>query len=420
MDGSAAQEHIGAATPALDVARIRADFPILAEQVYGKPLTFLDTAASAQKPRAVIDAVHALYETGYANIHRGVYKLSQEATEAYEATRESVRALINARATRECLFVRGATEGINLVAQSWGRSNLNAGDEIILSTLEHHSNIVPWQLIAEERGATIKAIPVNELGEIDLDAYAALLSERTKMVAVLHVSNAIGTTVPVKTVIDMAHDAGALTLIDGCQAVPHMAVDMQALDADFYAFSGHKLYGPTGIGVLYGKEALLDAMPPWQGGGDMISTVTFERTTYNDLPYKFEAGTPNIAGGIGLKAAIDYVTAIGFDAIAAHEHDLLVYATEQLKAINSLRLIGEAREKGAIISFVMEGAHPHDIGTILDREGIAVRAGHHCAQPVMDRFSIPGTARASFGLYNTRAEVDRLVAGVKKVVDIFG
>ena len=420
MDGSAAQEHIGAGTRALDIARIRADFPILGEQVYGKPLTFLDTAASAQKPRAVIEAVRALYETGYANIHRGVYKLSQEATEAYEATRDTARAFINARTTKECLFVRGATEGINLVAQSWGRANLNPGDEIILSTLEHHSNIVPWQLIAEERGAIIKVIPVNDLGEVDLDAYAALLSDRTKMVAILHVSNAIGTTLPVKAIIDMAHDAGALTLVDGCQAVPHMAVDVQALGADFYAFSGHKLYGPTGIGVLYGKEALLEAMPPWQGGGDMISTVTFERTTYNDLPYKFEAGTPNIAGGIGLKAAIDYVTAIGFEAIAAHEHDLLVYATEQLKAINSLRIIGEAREKGAIISFVMEGTHPHDIGTILDREGIAVRAGHHCAQPIMDRFSIPGTARASFGLYNTRQEVDRLVAGVKKVVDIFG
>lgn len=404
----------------LDVAKIRADFPILAETVYDKPLTFLDTAASAQKPSVVIEAEKELYEHYYANIHRGVYKFSQDATEAYEATRETVKDFIGAAKSKECLFVRGATEGINLVAQAWGRANLNAGDEIILSEMEHHSNIVPWQMIAEERGATIKAIPVLEDGTLDMDAYKGMLSGRTKMVAVAHISNSIGTLNPVKNIIRMAHDAGAVALIDGCQAAPHLKIDVQDLDADFYAFSAHKAYGPTGIGVIYGKEALLDKMPPWQGGGDMISTVTFEKTTYNDLPHKFEAGTPNIAGGIAMKHALDYIMALGYDNIHAHEAELLDYATKQLSSFNSLRIIGTAPEKGALISFTMEHAHPHDVGTILDRQGIAVRAGHHCAQPVMDRFGVPGTVRASFGIYNDKSDVDRLVAGLQKVTDIFG
>jgi len=405
---------------ALDVEAIRADFPIFQETVYGKPLTFLDSAASAQKPRVVIDAEVGLYEHYYANIHRGVYKFSQAATEAYENTRETVRASINATKSRECIFVRGATEGINLVAQTWGRANIREGDEIILSEMEHHSNIVPWQMLAGEKGAVIRVIPLHDDGSLDMEAYAGLLNERTKLVAVAHISNSIGTLNPVADIIRMGHGADATVLIDGCQAAPHLKIDVQALDADFYAFSAHKAYGPTGIGVIYGKEALLDAMPPWQGGGDMISTVTFEKTTYNDLPYKFEAGTPNIAGGIAMKAALDYISALGHDAIHAHEMDLLGYATEALTAVNSVRLIGTAPEKGALISFTMNQAHPHDIGTILDRQGIAVRAGHHCAQPVMDRFGVPGTVRASFGIYNDRTDVDRLIDGLKKVVDIFG
>jgi cysteine desulfurase/selenocysteine lyase len=406
--------------PGLDVEKIKADFPILSKEVYGKPLTFLDTAASAQKPRAVIDAEVALYEGYYANIHRGVYKFSQDATEAYEANRETVRSFINAEKARECIFVRGATEGINLVAQTWGRANVRAGDEIILSYMEHHSNIVPWQMLAEEKGATIKVIPMFDDGSLDLETYKTLLSERTKIVAVGHISNAIGVMNPVKEIARLAHEAGAVILIDGCQAAPHLKVDVRDIDADFYAFSAHKAYGPTGIGVIYGKEKLLDAMPPWQGGGDMISVVTFEKTTYNDLPHKFEAGTPNIAGGIAMKVALDYITALGHENIMAHEHELLEYATRELSAFNSLKIIGTAPEKGAIVSFTMQHAHPHDIGTILDRQGIAVRAGHHCAQPVMDRFGIPGTVRASFGIYNDKTDVDRLVAGLKKVVDIFG
>ena len=404
----------------LDVQKIKADFPILSEPMNGKPLVFLDSGASAQKPQAVIDAVSNVYSKCYANIHRGIYRLSQDATEHYEQAREKVRALINAPEARQCLFVRGATEGINLVAQSWGRANLNAGDEIILSYLEHHSNIVPWQMIAEERGAKIRVIPINDLGEVDIEAYKALLSPKTKMVALVHISNAIGTILPVKDMIKMAHDAGALVLIDGCQAVPHMKVDVQDLDADFYTFSAHKLYGPTGIGTLYGKADLLDAMPPWQGGGDMIEEVTFEKTTFNILPQKFEAGTPNIAGGIGYGAAIDYVNAIGYDAIHAHEQELLDYALSELRGINRLRLIGDAKDRASIISFVIDGAHPHDVGTILDQEGIAVRTGHHCTQPIMDRFNVPGTVRASFAIYNTKDDVDSLVAGVKKALSIFG
>lgn len=411
---------LAAITTALDVAAVRAEFPILSKTVYGKPLTFLDSAASAQKPRAVIDAETNLYESYYANIHRGVYKYSQDATEAYENTREVVRAFIGAAHTRECIFVRGATEGINLVAQTWGRQELGEGDEIILTHLEHHSNIVPWQMVAEEKGAIIKVIPVLEDGALDMEAYAGLLSERTKMVAFAHVSNSIGTVTPAKEIIALAHKFGAVTLVDGCQAAPHMKVDVQDLDADFYVFSAHKVYGPTGVGVLYGKEALLNAMPPWQGGGDMISTVTFEKTTYNDLPHKFEAGTPNIAGGIATAEALKFVSDLGLDNIAAHEAMLLEYATKRIGEMNSVKIIGTAPHKSALISFVMEHAHPHDIGTILDRQGIAVRAGHHCAQPIMDRFGIPGTARASFGVYNDKDDVDRLVDGLKKVMDIFG
>lgn len=412
--------HISQKPAPLDIAAIRADFPILSETVYGKPLIFLDSAASAQKPSVVINAEKDLFENYYANIHRGVYKFSQDATEAYEQTRETVRAFINAKKSRECIFVRGATEGINLVAQTWGRQNISQGDEIILSELEHHSNIVPWQMLAEEKGANIKVIPLLDDGSVNMEVYGKLLSERTQLVAVAHISNAIGTHLPVEEIIRSAHAVGAKVLIDGCQAAPHCAIDVQALDADFYTFSAHKVYGPTGIGVLYGKEALLDAMPPWQGGGDMISTVTFAKTTYNDLPHKFEAGTPNISGGVAFKYALDYVSNIGFDRIAAHEADLRDYAISQLEGSNSVRLIGTAEGKGAIISFVMQEAHPHDIGTILDRQGIAVRAGHHCAQPVMDRFNIPGTVRASFGIYNDRNDVDRLMEGLKKVVDIFG
>ena len=403
-----------------DNAAIRCDFPIFGRTIYGKPLTFLDSAASAQKPRVVIDAVRNLYESGYANIHRGIYKLSQEATDAYEATRETVRQLINAERTEECIFVRGATEGINLVAQSYGRAFLEPGDEIILSNIEHHSNIVPWQLLRDEKKLKLRVAPVDDDGQVDLEAYKALLGRRTKIVALVHVSNAIGTILPVKEMIALAHEVGAKVLIDGCQAVPHMPVDVRELDADFYVFSGHKIYGPTGIGVLYAKFDLLEAMPPWQGGGDMISTVTFEKTTYNDLPHKFEAGTPNIAGGIALKAALDYVTSIGYHQIQEYEKELYAYASERLRQVNSLRMIGTARDKAAVLSFVLEGIHPHDTGTILDREGIAVRTGHHCAQPTMDRFGVTATVRASFGIYNNKEDVDRLVAGLEKVRDIFG
>ncbi len=415
MDGSPAH-----AADSADVAARRADFPIFRQQVHGKPLVFLDSAASAQKPQAVIDRVRRLYEEGYANIHRGIYKLSQDATQAYEDSRETARAFLNAASAREIIFLRGSTEGINLVAQSWGRSALKPGDEIVLTTIEHHSNIVPWQMLAEEKGLTIRVSPVNDDGSLDFDGFTALLSEKTKLVGFVHVSNALGTVLPAKRIIAAAHDAGARVLVDGSQAAPHMPVDVRDLDADFYVFTGHKVYGPSGIGVLYGKEALLEAMPPWQGGGDMIEQVTFEKTTYNALPQKFEAGTPNIAGGIGLKTALDYVSGIGLEAIHAHEADLLAYAEDRLRQFNDIRLLGRAPERAAILSMVMEGCHPHDMGTILDREGIAVRAGHHCAQPAMDRFGVPGTARASFGLYNTRADVDALIDGLHKVKSIFG
>ena len=411
---------MASANGAYDVDAIRRDFPILGETVYDRPLVYLDNGASAQKPRAVIDSLSRVYETGYANVHRGVHYMSQKATDAMEGAREKARAFINAEHAHEAIFVRGATEGINLVASSWGRANLEAGDEIVLSVMEHHSNIVPWQIVAEQTGAAIRVVPIDDDGVLDMDALESLVGPRTRMVAITHVSNALGTVVPVEDVIRMAHRHGALVLLDGCQAVPHMAVDVRALDVDFYVYSGHKLYGPSGIGILYGKESLLKAMPPYQGGGEMIESVTFEKTTYAGLPFKFEAGTPHIAGAIGLGAAIDYVSAIGLDRIGAHESDILEYATARLGALNSVRLIGTAPEKAAIVSFNLEDVHPHDVGTILDREGVAVRTGHHCAQPVMDRFDVAATVRASFGLYNTRREVDALVDALGRVQEIFG
>ncbi|RPF99348.1 MAG: cysteine desulfurase [Rhodospirillaceae bacterium TMED63] len=401
------------------IDRIRGDFPILSEQVHGKPLVYLDNGASAQKPSAVIDQISKTYETGYANVHRGVHYMSQIATDAMEDARRKAQMFLNAADEKEIIFVRGATEGINLVASSWGRANLQEGDEIILSVLEHHSNIVPWQIVAEQTGAVIKVVPIDDAGIFLMDEYEKLLSEKTKMVAVTHVSNALGTIVPVEDVIRLAREKEACILLDGCQAAPHLPVDVQALDVDFYVFSGHKLYGPSGIGVLYGKEALLEAMPPYQGGGEMIDRVTFEKTTYAELPFKFEAGTPHISGIIALGSAIDYLNGIGFDAIAEHEHGLLEYATERLTEMNSIEIVGTAPEKAAILSFNIQDVHPHDVGTILDHDGIAVRTGHHCAQPVMDRFDVAATVRASFGLYNTKSEVDALVEGIKRVQEMF-
>ncbi|MBV9493904.1 MAG: cysteine desulfurase [Acidobacteria bacterium] len=402
-----------------DVQRVREDFPILRREVRGNPLVYLDNAATTQKPQQVIDRLVRYYAEENSNVHRGVHYLSEVATAAYEGARTTVTRFLNARSEKEIVLTRGTTEGINLVAYSWGRKNVGAGDEVIISAIEHHSNIVPWQQLTEEKKATLKIIPVNDAGEIDLDAYAKLLNERTKLVAVGHASNALGTINPIKKMIAMAHDAGAVVVIDGAQGVPHLTIDVQDLDCDFYAFSGHKVYGPTGVGALYGKEALLEAMPPFMGGGDMILSVSFEKTTYNALPYKFEAGTPNIAGVIGLAAALDYVTHVGLERIAAHEHDLLLYATDRLLGLDGIRIIGTAREKASVISFVLEGVHPHDIGTILDQEGIAIRTGHHCAQPLMMRFNVPATGRASFALYNTREEADALVAGLKKVIEVF-
>ena len=402
-----------------DVERIREDFPVLKQTIHGKPLVYLDNAATAQKPYAVIEAIRKFHEVDCANIHRGVHELSQRSTAAYEGTRAKMKRFLNARSKSELIFVRGTTEGINLVASSWGHKNVREGDEIIISAMEHHSNILPWQMLCEATGATLRVIPINDRGELILEEYARLLNPRTKMVAVTHVSNALGTINPVGEIIAMAHRTGALALIDGAQAAPHLKVDVQALDADFYALSGHKMVGPTGIGILYGKSKLLNAMPPYQGGGDMIKTVTFEKTTYADLPYKFEAGTPNIAGGIGLGAAVDYLSHIGLDRIAAYEHELLVYGTQALEQIPGLRMIGTAREKAAVLSFVIEGIHPHDIGTVLDRMGIAVRTGHHCAQPVMDRFGVPATTRASLAFYNTVQEIDALAAGLRKVKEVF-
>jgi cysteine desulfurase/selenocysteine lyase len=402
-----------------DVAKVRADFPILRETVHDKPLVYLDSAASGQKPQAVIDSERFVYEHAYSNVHRGVHTLSMKATDLYEGARVKVRDFLGASDVKEIVFVRGTTEGINLVAQTYGRTHVGAGDEVLISALEHHSNIVPWQLLCEEKGARLVIAPINDEGEIVLEELEKRLSARTKMVAVSHVSNALGTVNPVAAIVEMAHARGVPVLVDGAQGAPHVALDVKALGCDFYCFSAHKLYGPSGVGVLYGKQERLEAMPPWQGGGDMILSVSFEKTTYNALPYKFEAGTPNIAGVVALGAAIDWVRSVGVGAIAAHEHALLEYGTKRLVEIPGLRLVGTAREKASVLSFVIEGIHPHDIGTILDYEGIAVRTGHHCAQPVMDRFGIPATARASLAAFNTTQELDALVQGLHKAKEMF-
>lgn len=403
----------------LNIGQIRDDFPILSRTVYGKPLVYLDNGATTQKPRAVVDAITEEYYSVNANVHRGVHFLSQRATELHEASRETVRCFINARSTNEIVFTRGTTESINLLAYSYGEACMKAGDEVILSTMEHHSNIVPWQLLQARKGIVLKVIPMNDRGELLLDAYEKLFTERTRLVCVAHVSNVLGTVNPVKDMARTAHSHGVPILIDGAQSIPHMPVDVQELDADFYVFSGHKVYGPTGVGVLYGKEDWLDRLPPYQGGGEMIQHVSFERTTFNELPFKFEAGTPDYIGTTGLARALDYVTALGMDRIAAYEHDLTEYATRQLKQVPGMRIFGEAPEKGSVISFLVGNIHHFDMGTLLDRLGIAVRTGHHCAQPLMQRLGIEGTVRASFGLYNTREEVDALVAGVERVSRMF-
>ncbi len=407
-------------TTALDVAALRRDFPALHQKVHGKPLAYLDNAASAQTPKQVIDAIRGFYEHDRSNVHRGVHELSQRATKRYEDARVKVQRFVNAAAYEEIIYVRGATEGINLVASSWGGEFVGKDDEILVSAMEHHSNIVPWQMLCERTGARLRVIPMNRAGELLQDEYEKLLSERVKLVAVNHVSNALGTINPVKAMIAKAHAVGAVAMIDGAQAAPHLKVDVRDLDADFYAFSGHKVFGPTGIGALYAKRELLEKMPPYQGGGDMIASVSFDKTVYNELPYKFEAGTPNIADSIGLGAAVDYVEAVGIDAIAAYESELLHYAAQKMSEIDGLEIIGTAREKASVLSFVVEGVHPHDVGTILDREGVAVRAGHHCAQPVMEFFEVAATTRASFAFYNTREEVDQLVDAVLRVKELFG
>ena len=406
-------------TSSFDVIAARKDFPILNEQVHGKQLVYLDNAATAQKPKQVIETIDAYYRETNSNIHRGVHTLSEKATAVYEKARDKVQHFLNASSTKEIVFVRGATEAINLVAQSFGRNTLTAGDEIIITELEHHSNIVPWQILSEQTGATLNYIPINDAGELILEEYENLLSNRTRIVAVGHISNALGTINPIKTIIDKAHAVGAKVLVDGAQAVPHTSVDVKELDCDFYVFSGHKLFGPTGIGVLYGKEALLEAMPPYQGGGDMIQMVSMEKSTYNTLPYKFEAGTPNIAGVIGLGAAIDYVNDLGLDTAAQYENQLLDYANAQASQVTGFNFVGTAKNKTSILSFTLDGIHPHDIGTILDGEGVAIRAGHHCAMPVMERFNIPATARASFAFYNTREEIDALINAIKKCQQVF-
>jgi cysteine desulfurase/selenocysteine lyase len=404
---------------ALDVPKLRQDFATLTTPFHGKPVVYLDSAVSSLMPKAVVERISHYQSFEHTNVHRGVSTLSQEATDRFEEAREKVRAFINAPSAKQVIWTRGTTESINLVAQTFGRQNIHEGDEILLSAMEHHSDIVPWQLLAQERGAKIKVIPMNDAGELILDGLEDLLTERTKILGVTHVSNVLGTINPVKEIIRRAHAKGVPVLVDGAQAVPHIPVDVVDLDADFYVFSGHKLSGPTGIGVLYGRKSLLEAMPPWHGGGSMILSVSWEGTTFAGIPGKFEAGTPPIAAAIGLGAAIDYVNAIGLDRIAAHEHDLLLYATERLRALPGLRIIGEAKEKASVISFVLEDIHPHDIGSILDHEGIVVRAGHHCAQPVMTRFNIPATTRASFAFFNTREDVDALVSGILKVQEIF-
>jgi cysteine desulfurase/selenocysteine lyase len=403
-----------------DVERVRKDFPILQSEVHGRPLVYLDSAATSQKPQVVLDALAGYYATTNANVHRGVHRLSEQATAEYEGARARIQRFLGAARPEEIVFVRGTTEGINLVAQSYGRGAVGPGDEIIVTALEHHSNIVPWQMLCAEREAILKVVPIDDDGQVELEAYASLLGARTRLVAIAHVSNALGTVLPVKRLVALAHARGVPVLVDGAQAVPHLRVDVRDLDCDFYVFSGHKLFGPTGIGVLYGKTELLERMPPWQGGGDMIKIVTFEQTTYNDLPYKFEAGTPHIGGAIGLGRAVEYVEGLGLDRIAAYEHELLAYGTDALSAVPGLRLIGTAPAKASVLSFVMKGVHAHDVGTILDREGIAVRTGHHCAMPVMERFGVPATTRASLALYNTGAEIDALVQGLHRVSEIFG
>ena len=402
-----------------DVKKVRADFPILSRQVHGLPLVYLDNAATTQKPQAVIDTLTKYYTEENANIHRGVHQLSQIATDAHDAARRMVQRFLNAADPAEIIFTRGATESINLVAQTYGRAHVGAGDEIVITAMEHHSNIVPWQILCEEKGARLRIAPINDAGELLLDEFDALLNAKTKLVGVAHISNALGTVNPIAQIVEMAHSKGIPVLVDGAQSVPHLPVDVQALGCDFYAFSGHKIYGPTGIGVLYGKRTLLEAMPPWQGGGDMIRSVTFEKTLYNQLPFKFEAGTPDIAGAIGLGAALDYLSGIGIENALAHEKALLDYGTKALEAIPGLRLIGTAKEKAGVLSFVMENIHPHDIGTILDQQGIAIRTGHHCAQPLMHRFGIPATARASLAVYNTTADLDALVGGIHKLKEVF-
>lgn len=401
-----------------DLSDRRADFPILAQQVRGEPLAYLDNAATTQKPHAVLDAIDRYYREMNANIHRGVHTLSMRATDAYESAREKIRGFINAADPCEVIFVRGTTEAINLVAQSYGRAHIGPGDEILISHMEHHSNIVPWQMLCEQTDALLKVIPVNEAGELDRVGFEKLLNPRTRLLALAHVSNALGTINPVRELIARAHDLGAVVLIDGAQAVAHLAVDVRALDCDFYAFSAHKMFGPTGVGVLYGKRALLENMPPYQGGGDMIKAVRFERTLYNDLPHRFEAGTPNIAGVIGLGAAVDYLASLGFEAIGRCEDELLAYATRRVSEIPGVRFIGTAREKASVLSFVLDGMHPHDVGTVLDHDGVAVRTGHHCAMPLMERFSVPATVRASFAFYNTLEEIERLLGGLHKAREV--
>jgi cysteine desulfurase/selenocysteine lyase len=403
-------------TEILNIEKIRSDFTILSREVNGKPLVYLDNGASSQKPQQVIDAISHYYEYENSNIHRGIHTLSQEATTAYENARKTVQAFINAENDHEVIFTSGTTESINLVAASFGKKFLQKGDEIIISTMEHHSNIVPWQMICEEKGALLKVVPINDKGEFLMEEFEALLSEKTKLVAVTHVSNTLGTIIPVKEIIEKTHQNGALVLIDGAQAVPHKKVDVQELDCDFYVFSGHKMFGPTGVGILYGKEAILNDLPPYQGGGDMIKTVTFEKTTYNTLPHKLEAGTPNIAGGIGLAAAINYMNSIGIDNIEAYEQELLTYATAQIKQIEGVRIIGEASKKASVLSFIVEGTHPSDIGLIVDKLGIAIRTGHHCTEPLMNRLGIPGTARASFAFYNTVEEIDAFITALKRAI----
>ena len=407
------------APPHFDVQRVRLDFPILSQQIHGKPLVYLDNAATTQKPRVVLEAMRRFYMADCANVHRAVHLLGERATASYEGARVKVQHFLGAAEEREIIFVRGTTEAINLVASSFGKQFVHAGDEIVITAMEHHSNIVPWQILCDEKQAWLRVAPINDAGELLLPEFEKLLNSRTRLVAVCHVSNALGTVNPIDQIIAMAHSRNIPVLVDGAQSAPHLAVNVQKMDCDFYAFSGHKIYGPTGIGILYGKAALLDAMPPYQSGGDMISSVTFEKTLYNKLPYKFEAGTPNIADVIGLGAALDYVGQLGLDNIAAYEHELLDYATERIAPLPGVRVIGTAKEKAGVLSFVMEGVHPHDAGTILDQEGIAVRAGHHCAQPVMERFCIPATTRASFAFYNMREEVDALVAGIEKVREVF-